>query len=744
LATGGICSGSGYYGPSEYFSSSEQNLLASPEFYWALEVTRIAQAFRPPEKLRARVEKKEPSAEGEAVEDPCAKATEEADRSDFAAALKEGRIKPGDPEKAGKQHEEARDRIASTDDKQTKSLPEEFDSEFAEYHRGAFAYRRGPDHWEEARRAWEGLLDRPAAGRQYRTVWAAFMLGKIAMKTGDYPAAIAWFQKTRSLAKEGFADSLGMAADSYGWEGRCEWKQGHPEKAAPLFLTQLALGDQSAVISLKALIPDRLPIEGLLNYGPEAEARQYWSESEKAAAQKKTDEALLASAKDALLRRLVTVHILATESSRSWIYEGGPQVSKRCAHWLAAIKEAKLGKVEDAEYLGWVAYTAANYQEAAQWLALARGNTPAACWLRAKLQRREGKLEEAAKSMEQAWRAINDLKTYVGAKADGPEAALLAEDEMEDGGGFSFSECAAGEFGLLRLARGEFVQAFDTFFKGGLNADAAFLAERVLTADELKATVDALRDKPGTANLAEKDAALRWLLGRRLVREGRCEEAARYLKPPYDQLLAHYLAAIKEGADEKLDKKQRARAWFAAAWLARYDGMELMGTEVAPDGFVSGGLFPSAEIAAQRQSGKYNPTAPVEEGTPKPPPQPMVLKPTKEELRRLAKNKPAPDVRYHYRLIAGALAIKAARLLDDNTEELADVLNAAGNWVKAGDDKLGDRYYRMLETRCAKTEIGRAAIAKHWFVDRPGSWSEEQKDARAALHKTLGIPEPEP
>ena len=40
--------------------------------------------------------------------------------------------------------------------------------------------------------------------------------------------------------------SLALAADSYGWEGRAEWKQAHPEKAAPLFLTQLALGDESA------------------------------------------------------------------------------------------------------------------------------------------------------------------------------------------------------------------------------------------------------------------------------------------------------------------------------------------------------------------------------------------------------------------------------------------------------------------------------------------------------------------
>src|SRR6478735_5961078 len=73
------------------------------------------------------------------------------------------------------------------------------------------------------------------------------LLGRLALKEGD-PKAADWFQKTRALAREGFADSLGMAADSYGWEGRSEWKQEHPGKAAALFLRQLALGDESAIV----------------------------------------------------------------------------------------------------------------------------------------------------------------------------------------------------------------------------------------------------------------------------------------------------------------------------------------------------------------------------------------------------------------------------------------------------------------------------------------------------------------
>ena len=138
------------------------------------------------------------------------------------------------------------------------------------------------------------------------------MLGKVGLKTNDYQTAAQWFQRTREFAKAGFVDSLGLAAESYGWEGRSEWKQDHPEKAAPLFLTQLALGDPSAVVSLKALIPDRDPIEGMLNYGPESDERNGWNDPQKREEEQKEISKLKSAAQDALLRRLVTVHILAT------------------------------------------------------------------------------------------------------------------------------------------------------------------------------------------------------------------------------------------------------------------------------------------------------------------------------------------------------------------------------------------------------------------------------------------------
>ena len=90
-------------------------------------------------------------------------------------------------------------------------------------------------------------------------------------------------------------------------------------------------------------------------------------------------------------------------------------------------------------------------------------------------------------------------------------------------------------------------------------------------------------------------------------------------------------------------------------------------------------------------------------------------------------------------MIAGALAVRAAGFLEDNTEELADVLNTAGLWVKDRDEKLGDRYFQTLKNRAPKTKIGRLALSKHWFVNKTGPWSEEQAAAEEKLRKDLGI-----
>jgi hypothetical protein len=109
---------------------------------------------------------------------------------------------------------------------------------------------------------------------------------------------------------------------------------------------------------------------------------------------------------------------------------------------------------------------------------------------------------------------------------------------------------------------------------------------------------------------------------------------------------------------------------------------------------------------------------------------------TPEEKQRIAQNRPHPGNRFHYRWVASALAWKAAGLMPDGTEELADVLNRGGSWIKDRDAKGADKFIQGIEHRCAKTKIGQAAKKKHWFVDISGPWSAPlEKQAADAADK---------
>src|SRR5258708_9381669 len=118
--------------------------------------------------------------------------------------------------------------------------------------------------------------------------------------------------------------------------------------------------------------------------------------------------------------------------------------------------------------------------------------------------------------MAKAWQSIQPIETYTGwAGVSGQ-----GEDEVHrESGSWSFVESASGDLGALDLERATFTPAMDVLRKGGLWGDMAFVAERVLTTDELKAYVDQLPVQSGTAESTEKYSTgeLRDALDRRLL-----------------------------------------------------------------------------------------------------------------------------------------------------------------------------------------------------------------------------------
>jgi tetratricopeptide (TPR) repeat protein len=698
----------------------------SPEFYWELELKRMAKAFTPPEKRVLPPEPKlEPGDQAPAAAALSQSLTDKTDEAEFADAIKAGRIKVADVDKAKEAHKTARD-LATGGHK----IPDETPSEFADYHRGASAMHDGAGQYEEARAAWEGLLKRPEGERHYRSVWVAFMLGKLALAEENYPEAVKRFRETRELAKAGFADAIGLAADSYGWEARAELHQQHYEAAAKLYLTQLALGDESAIVSLKAVIPDRVDIEGMLNFDrqPSEEELKKAGESAESVLQKSLDEC----ARSTVLRHLVTAHVLATETQAAkWSYGGentSDEASKpgeRCKRWLATVEKDGLKQLDDADHLGWVAYTAGRYKDAARWLAVARPDSPTALWLKAKLERRDGKVAQAAATMDAAFKSIMQRES------------IPFGDSMfvgYDAHGYGPEQSAAGDLAGLHLTRGEFVAAMDTFLQGVLWSDAAFIADRVLTVDELKKYVDAhfpesaIQKNPDGSAMENDASRMRWMLARRLVRLHRFDEALTYFPNKKErETVKRYAAALKQADDTKLPKQERAKALFTAAWIARHDGLEIMGTEVEPDGFVSEGQFPGGDLDTERlESVKISLVYDdkKEREVQKKKPVKLAIPASATEKQRITANSPHPSRRFHYRWVAADLAWRAAALLGDGTEELADVLNTGGSWIKDRDEKGADKFIQAIERRSPHTEIAKAVSAKHWFVDNNGPWSE--------------------
>ncbi|HVR10993.1 MAG TPA: hypothetical protein VMW75_23320, partial [Thermoanaerobaculia bacterium] len=137
-------------------------------------------------------------------------------------------------------------------------LPPDLPVEFAEYLRGAFAYRCG--ELPAAAGHWRRLLALPERERHYRSTWAAFMLGRTALRRSppDLEAAAGWFHRTRELAVGGFADSLDLAVASLGWEARANAARRRYDRAEALYAQQADAGDPSGIDSLRILWRERL------------------------------------------------------------------------------------------------------------------------------------------------------------------------------------------------------------------------------------------------------------------------------------------------------------------------------------------------------------------------------------------------------------------------------------------------------------------------------------------------------
>ncbi len=512
------------------------------------------------------------------------------------------------------------------------------------YTAGAVAFAH--DDMAGARAQFRAVLALPASDARDRIVWAAYMLGRTLARTGDPAGAARAFAQTRALAEAGAPDPLGLAAASLGEQARLAWAAGDHPAAIALYAQQAAAGSASAVQSLR--------IEALRLL---------------------TDPNHLgADLRDPLTARLLVITALArtgeylrtrpgdlTDAELAGADTGDtPNLSP--LHALASAIAAE-GAPAGTDRLAALCYRLGDYETAAR--LAARTQTPLALWVRAKLALQRGDRAEAQLDYAQA----------IGALANTPQLPSLEP---------SSRDLLQGESGALTLMRGDFPHAMQVLWPVAATywGDVAYLAERVLTTDELRAFVDAhVPPRPGLVKYTEAwqidPIRIRNLLGRRLMRDGRYAEAI-----PYFSMAAPDGSDLRPAARALGDDLARAQSAFwagdraSAGWRAalrlRERGMELTGTETEPDEAALDGAYPSGYGPPSGSLFK----------------QPGTFVAAEPALYRASA--PVPDRRYHYRFAAVELVRAAAAEIPARSQAYAAMLCRAARWMAQTPDAGAD------------------------------------------------------
>ncbi|MBT5926645.1 MAG: hypothetical protein HOH33_08515 [Verrucomicrobia bacterium] len=578
----------------------------------------------------------------------------------------------------------------------SKYLP----TEFANYFQGCIAYYQG--RYDLARQAWTDVLNLPPIERRYRSTWAAFMLGKLDIDSHPENAA-KHFRSVRTMTDEGYVDSLGLAASSLGWEAQILYVKKDYHGAIEKYLEQMATGSNpSAYTSLTWVIRDAF---------------------------QDTPEKLRNIAQSAKVRRVVSAY-LASRDMTGWYFEDEEQKgeTRRIRAWVEAIEEIGVKEESLFEVLALAAYQRGLYDLSQRLLGRAPKDGVLTSWLQSKLLFREGRIEEAADMLSLV---VRQFPVEVADESQQNNPASTLNDSMEQEwlrnrtALYPGIQRIQGEHGIMQLHRGDFIEATDALLRSGYWMDAAYVAERVLTLKELKDYIDSNWPDKDLGELKEQDAQLRlhswngdtsqdrirysirYLLARRLARMDRSQEASNYFPSIWQEKHDQLQRNLERGRDVSLPPKIRAQALWAAAKTTRYDGLELIGTELAPDWAIHDGNFERGVTIEQRQSKGGN----------------KVLMPTNEETRRATQTRLHPFERFHYRYLAADIAWEALELMPENNLETARVYCEAGAWIKSLDPQAANLFYKALVKRCSNTPIGQAADRLRWFpnLDQNGA-----------------------
>lgn len=580
----------------------------------------------------------------------------------------------------------------------------------ADYLAGAADYHAGR---LDAAMVFFQAIDRlPADQRKVRAVTAAYMRGRIHQRLGQFAAARADFDAARRYAEAGAPDPMGLAVASLGEEARLDLIQGGLINS-PWPLPDVAIDDAATprlianAVRLYAEQANRGSKVGLLSLGEVARLLM------------EPDVDLRRILAEPIVRRLLVAYIASKQPDYTW--DDTTDLDSMVAATIEAVlSQPAPSPGPDLDRLAALAYQGGRYDLAEK--LSEKATQPLGLWVRAKLALRRGDRADAVKDWAAALTAL------------GPDDRTLDDDATTR---------LRGEVAVMRLSQGEYRDSLQLLFPVAETywGDVIYIAERVLTVDELKAFVDGLPPPPAPQARSDRPdpvGNLRALLARRLVRVGRTSEALAYFPPRVagsrpderDQDRADvedardYLAAVEATRPAWFEwpwqRVSRAEALFKLARMTRVQGMGLMGTEGPPDETVMYGSFPSG-IGRASPNGEDTSASPL-------------LGP--DETSRFAASAPKPDVRFHYRPIAADRALAAADLLPQRSQAYAATLCWAARYAIASSDQekataIYKRYVATGAYQAWATNFGRKCVepdfeaAKTFWQRRITTWMKQ-------------------
>lgn len=461
------------------------------------------------------------------------------------------------------------------------------------------------------------------------------------------------YQQIIDAVRNGQQDPEQLSLASLGQQGRIKHWQNDPVAAAHLYARQAAQGSPSGSLSLRYTAD-------ILSH-PE------------------NDNLLQPAMDDPLIQQLLIVSFFTRPSNSLYQPEPGPNDEKELKNYhdevIAKLAQKVTHDMPGSDRLIALAYRNGQYPLVTLLLKNAKENGLTS-WVQAKMALRAGDINAAT-----AWYA-KAAASFPTNEAWGPQP----DNNEIVGEEFVIPSCRINaEQAILALNRNDYLDAMRLMYKAKESywPDLAQIAERVLTIKELTAFVDkyvpapdpSIFNQPENTQRYSADLRLRALLARRLMRAGQ-----------YQKALAYFVSAEHRDAAQtfintlpkKGPKAAQAQAWWQAAQILRYQGMELTGYEMAPDFALYDGGY----------SWPYYSWGP--EGSPT----------TKSwigsgERQRVQLSQPGQDNHFmHYRWQAVKLAEKSADVLPRKSQAYAAVLCHAAGWIWAQDPAEVKRLYK--------------------------------------------------